>query len=461
MQYAVGYLLITAVALVFLNIYAAATMRNLAFSAQQSSMHAKAQLLSTSLNGLDEMTLTAIRQTVNGLEDVRVTRIVVMDRQGYVLYDTARSDNQQGKLFSASEARQALENQDVLYSKYENGTLEGRAAMPVYTGQALSGAVYLMDLDEEQGALIDTLQINTLRISIVLAAMILLFSLIFSAAFSRRLRRILHSVRMMRDGDYSNQIEISGHDELKILASEFNDLTVRLRESEERRRQFVSDASHELKTPLASVKLLADSILQNQMDEATVREFVGDISDEADRLTRLSQKLLELNRIDSHVAEEIQCVEVGNVIGRVVRMLTPMASQRGITIEESVQPGCTVMIQGDDLYQIIFNLVENGIKYNVPNGWLGISLSRTSESIIFTVSDTGVGIPEDAIGHIFERFYRVDKARSRNAGGAGLGLSIVHDMVQRNAGTISVSRRETAGTCFTVTFPYVNAPATV
>ena len=107
----------------------------------------------------------------------------------------------------------------------------------------------------------------------------------------------------------------------------------------------------------------------------------------------------------------------------------------------------------DDLYQIVFNLVENAIKYNREKGWVGVTLRREEENVVLTVSDNGVGIPQESMAHIFERFYRVDKARSRAAGGAGLGLSIVHDMVVRNYGTISVGAREGGGTVFVVTFP--------
>ena len=120
---------------------------------------------------------------------------------------------------------------------------------------------------------------------------------------------------------------------------------------------------------------------------------------------------------------------------------------------ENTEKKPSVLILEDDLYQITFNLVENGIKYNVPGGSLTISLTREADNAILRVSDTGVGIPTDAIGHIFERFYRVDKARSRKSGGSGLGLSIVKNMVERNGGTIQVNSVSGEGTTFTVTFP--------
>lgn len=454
LQYAVGYLVITVVALVTLNIYAAATMRSLAFSAQTASMHAKAQMLATALSSLETLSAETAAATVHSIEDVHADRIMVTDQLGYVIFDTEPENNLQGSRLSDEAVELALKNQDVVDCKYENAVLHSCATMPVFTGQELTGTVCLMDDDTEQGEMIAAMQTNTLRISLVLAVVILSFSLISSALYSRRMRRILDSVRMMQAGDYSNQIRIRGNDELVVLADEFNQLANRLQVSEQRRRQFVSDASHELKTPLASIKLLADSVLQNEMDKETIREFVGDIGGEADRLTRLSQKLLELTKIDSHAVEDRTCADLREIIQRVVRLLTPLAQQQDINITARVCDDCTVMAQGDDLYQIIFNLMENGIKYNVPGGSLDITVSHMEKSVIVTVSDTGVGIPEDAMEHIFERFYRVDKARSRAAGGAGLGLSIVYDMVQRNGGTIRVSRRKTPGTCFTVSFPY-------
>jgi len=130
-----------------------------------------------------------------------------------------------------------------------------------------------------------------------------------------------------------------------------------------------------------------------------------------------------------------------------------VAKLHNITMVCNTQPNATVLVMEDDLYQILFNLVENGIKYNKPNGKLTLDLQRLHGDWVLTVTDTGVGIPSDAIDHIFERFYRVDKARSRQAGGSGLGLSIVHGMVTRNGGKIDVLQPETGGSSFVVVFP--------
>ena len=453
LRYAIAYIAITAVVLLFLNIYISATMRQMIFSAQHRTLEDKAQLLTTALLQLDDLSSVRVEQTVNSLDELHTTRTVVTDAAAMAVFDSLETGSAEGKLTLFPEIVRALSGRDVFFGSYSGGAIESRVAVPLTRGGEVLGAVYLMDYDTVQGALIDAVQANILRISVALEVGVVVISLLFSTAFSRKLRRILHSVRMMREGDYSHKIELSGYDEINQLGQEFNELAERLEASEQRRRQFVSDASHELKTPLASIKLLSDSILQNEMDVATQREFIGDIGREADRLGRLSQKLLTLTRLDSAVEDEREIIEASGIVQKVLRMLRPLARLRQIRIDAALAPRCPVMTVEDDLYQVVFNLVENAIKYNREKGWVGVRLRREEENVVLTVSDNGVGIPPESMEHIFERFYRVDKARSRAAGGAGLGLSIVHDMVVRNYGTISVSAREGGGTVFVVTFP--------
>ena len=448
-----AYILITAVVLFFLNIYTSSTLRSMIFGAQKQSLEDRAQLMITALLQLDELSASKAESAINSLDDLSTTRTVVTDAGGMALYDSLVTGNAEGKLLLFPEIVTALEGKDIFYSRYADGAIESRAAVPLVKNGETLGAVYLMQYDTDQGALIAMLQTNVLRLSAALEVGVILISLAFSTAFSHRLRRILHSVRAMRDGDYSNKLKLRGSDELTQLGREFNDLAERLEASEQRRRQFVSDASHELKTPLASIKLLSDSILQNEMDMATQHEFIGDIGREADRLGRLTQKLLTLTKLDSAVEDEREMLDAAATVRKVMRMLKPLADLRGIRLESELADGCSIITVEDDLYQIIFNLIENAIKYNCENGWVGITLRRDGDEVVLTVADNGVGIPEESISHIFERFYRVDKARSRAAGGAGLGLSIVHDMVVRNYGTIDAAVREGGGTVFTVRFP--------
>jgi two-component sensor histidine kinase len=203
-------------------------------------------------------------------------------------------------------------------------------------------------------------------------------------------------------------------DELAQLADEFNQLTDRLQTTEEARRRFVSDASHELKTPLASIRLLSASILQSEeMDHETTREFVAEIGEEADRLTRISEKLLTLTRLDAGFSAKNEPVELGQVVEKVCHMLRPLTAALEVTIEAALDRGCIVGANDDDLYQVAFNLIENAIKYNLPGGRVFVTLYRHEAQVILLVEDTGVGIPEEDLPRVFDRFYRVDKARSR------------------------------------------------
>ena len=150
---------------------------------------------------------------------------------------------------------------------------------------------------------------------------------------------------------------------------------------------------------------------------------------------------------------DCEIIYMAPTIERVIRMLDKLAESNGVSIESDLKEDCTILILEDDLYQIVFNLAENAIKYNVSGGKVYISLCKEDENAVLQIRDTGMGIPEESLGHIFERFYRVDKARARKSGGSGLGLSIVRNMVERNQGTISVESTVGEGTTFTLIFP--------
>ena len=173
----------------------------------------------------------------------------------------------------------------------------------------------------------------------------------------------------------------------------------------------------------------------------------------------MSSKLLSLSRIESMDDADNEIINIVPTAERVVRMLSSIAQQSQVTIITDFQQDSPVLIPEDDLYQILFNLAENGIKYNVPGGKLTILLNRQEDNAVIAVIDTGVGIPDEAIGHVFERFFRVDKARSRKSGGSGLGLSIVKNMVEKNGGSIQVESVPQRGSSFTVTFPIFDTEA--
>ena len=450
LRYAITYVLITAVALLLLNIYCSSVSQELFYKSKETSMVEKCQLAANEISELDIINPATVADAISQMGSLKVNRLVVTDQSGLTLYDSAGSLSRYGLL---PEIVSALKGNDVFSCRYQDGAMKSHAATPIVSYNTTLGCVYMMELDADQGRVLQSLQGNILRITLILEVVVILFSLAFATSFSRRLRQIMASMRIIQQGDYTHKVTLGGHDELTFLGDEFNDLTERLQTSEQKRHRFVSDASHELKTPLASIKLLTDSILQNDMDMDTVREFVGDIGDEADRLNRTTSKLLTLTRIDGQETQESEIIYMAPTVERVIHMLSAIAAKNGITIESDLSLDSPVLILEDDLYQIAFNLVENGIKYNVPGGKLSVKLLREHDNALLQVSDTGMGIPEDALSHIFERFFRVDKSRSRQSGGSGLGLAIVRSIVLRNRGDITVHSELGKGSTFTVSFP--------
>ena len=451
------YVFITFFVLLFLNIYCSEASHQLFHQNKKATMLEKCQLAADEISQLEVMNSDGITHALSQLGSMSSTRLIVTDQTGLAIYDSTGQATGAYTIFP--EIIQALDTGSHAFGNnafswlYHDGAMRSSAATPIVSYDVVVGCVYITEYDTQQGALLKSLQKNVLQITLILELVVILFSLAFSQTFSRRLQRIMTSMRIIQEGDYSHKVSMGGNDELSVLADEFNDLTERLQTSEQKRRRFVSDASHELKTPLASIKLLSDSIMHNDMDTDTIREFVGDIGDEAERLNRVASKLLTLTKVDGEAQEDSEIIPMAPTVRRVSRRLSGIARASGIQLHLELSQDTPILILEDDLYQIVFNLIENGIKYNIPGGHLTVRLSRDEENAYLEVSDTGMGIPEDALPHLFERFFRVDKARSRQTGGSGLGLAIVRAIVQRNRGEIRVESILDQGTTFTVSFP--------
>ena len=453
-RFAVTFTILVAILLALMNTYPTRASRDIVFTEKQSALTNRAAVVSSSLSLLDNLTPDNTRQVLALLDLRDLTRIIVTDSEGLAVYDSASENNICGKYVLYPELVRALGGQAVFYSHYTTEAFLSRAAMPVMSSGRTVGAVYVCESDSERAALIGSIQrrLGTITIGIGAAALVVLWFSI--KMLTRRITQLADGVRTVQSGDYSFRLTLSGNDELTELGQEFNNLTERLETTEAQRRRFVSDASHELKTPLASIRLLSDSIVQNEnMDAETVREFVTDIGNEAERLQRTTEKLLDLSRLDDDIQVVPEPVDVKQVAVDAMVLLRPLAKEHDVKLRCELEDGCVVMATVDDMFHIIFNLVENAIKYNVPNGSVTLILKGTVDSVQFTVADTGIGIPEEETYNIFSRFYRVDKARSREAGGSGLGLSIVHDAVKAHGGSIAVGQNKPQGSRFIVTFP--------
>lgn len=442
------------VVMVLMNTYPLIVSQDLVFRAKCSSLLSTAASLNTAVSGLDELTEENVGQALTGVNISGASRAIVSDSYGRVLYDTREVGSAVGRYVFYNELVEALLGSSTAYSIYKEGAFHSSAAQPVLYRNQIIGGIYVYEYDTQQASLLENLSSTLMSISIGIAVLVVMLSAIFSRQLTRRLNSLQAAIRGVREGAYNQRAILSGHDEFTQIAGEFNDLVDRLQETEGARRQFVSDASHELKTPLAAIRLLTDSILQNEnMDNATAMEFVSDIGQEAERLSRITEDLLRLTRLDSGVMEAARLIEVGPVLERVAKMLRPVAAEKGVELLIVNMTGAAVVATEGELHQILYNLAENAIKYNRPGGYVRIKAEPGEETAVITVEDNGIGIPPGDLSNIFKRFYRVDKARSRAAGGTGLGLSIVNDTVSRRGGAIHVENVPGGGTRFIVTLP--------
>ena len=235
----------------------------------------------------------------------------------------------------------------------------------------------------------------------------------------------------------------------------FHDLT-RLKQLENTRQEFVANVSHELRTPLSMIKGYVETLAHGAKDDPKVAaRFLQTIEKHADRLTYLIEDLLTISRLESgQIVMNVQTVELKDVAGEVVNDLRTRAAERDVVLEDGVPAGLQVKADAERLQQVLFNLVDNAIKYGRPQGHVRIeSRPLDGQMIEVSVRDDGPGIPPDSIERVFERFYRVDKARSREQGGTGLGLSIVKHIVQSHGGEVWVESELGKGTTFFFTLP--------
>ena len=452
-KFGLSYIAVIAAVLLLLNTYPLLVSEDLVFRSKETNMTGSVSVVVYSLAGLNRLNQENVAAAMAVVEETGLSRVLVTDSAGLVLYDTRETGSAVGKYTFYSEIVQALEGYDAFSCSYRDGAFRSRTASPVLYQNRIIGAVYAYEYDTEQAAL-EGLQSNLLKLSAGIAAAVVLLSILLSRMLTRKISTLLTAIRKVRAGAYEHRTHISGRDEIAQIGEEFNSLTDRLQTTETLRRRFVSDASHELKTPLAAIRLLTDSILQtDQMDMETVRDFVTDIGSEAERLSRITEDLLRLTRLDSDLLDAPETVEVAPVLEQVMRMMSLLAQEKGTELTYRMEGNCRVSATKGEVHQVIYNLTDNAVKYSGKNGKVRVELRHENHDVVLTVADNGPGIPEEDLPKVFERFYRVDKARSRAAGGTGLGLSIVQDTVKKRGGMVSAANRPNGGAVFTVRWP--------
>ena len=345
---------------------------------------------------------------------------------------------------------------------YENTAGLNREDMVIYAAAAIlnnnNQRVGAVLLSEEARDIFDSVEAirEMILLYTALAGVFVCVLVFFVSQFLiDPLKGILKVVQRMAEGQLSQRITVNGNDEYSQLGAAFNNMSEKLEQVEKAREEFVSNVSHELKTPLSSIKVLSESILlQENVPIETHREFLQDITSEVDRMTVIINDLLELVKLDRREhGFHVSTTELNSLVEDILKRLSPLAEQKRIVLlYEDVR---TVTLDCDEvkLSLAISNIVENGIKYTPSGGTVKVIVDADHQNAFITIHDTGIGIPEEEQSEVFNRFYRVDKTRDRGTGGTGLGLAISHAAVLLHNGSLRLTSKPDEGSVFVIRLP--------
>jgi len=296
---------------------------------------------------------------------------------------------------------------------------------------------------------------NESLIAAVVAATLvaMLASVIISRNIVAPIRSMTGASERIAEGHYDERVELGGSDELSQLAHRFNQMAEQLEQVEAMRRQLIGDVAHELRTPLTAIKGSAEGLMDGVLPASD--ETYQQIHNEAERLSRLVEDLQELSRVESRAVQlDIRAVDSASVVGTVVKRLQHQFDGKRVTLTTDLSANPSFLADEGRAIQILTNLVGNALQHTPENGMVTISVMRDKNEAQFSIRDTGEGIDEEHLARIFDRFYRVDKSRSRTRGGSGIGLTIAKHLVESQGGKIwAESAGKNKGSVFTFTLP--------
>lgn len=382
------------------------------------------------------------------------TRIIYLNRSKEVVYDS-----------NEEEAIRNIKNIKLL-DKAVNGEFVAKPfvynedqqilylASPVINNEEVTGVLFFVSSIDNLYAEVYELMNMILFISIIAVIITLIISFVFSDIISNPIRELSVAVKKLTYKGKTNKIRVRQNDEIGKLSESFNLLTTQLEQIEGRRKKFVSNVSHELRTPITSMKILAQTILeQKSWDEEVYRDFMNDIDTELNRLSDIITNLLYLVEVEKEeVSFNYEIQSINYLLNSIIKSLRPIAEQKSIQLSLIENASVQCYVDKNKLYQALLNIINNAIKYT-ESGGVRVLLDANDDKFIVEVIDTGIGIPEEEIPFIFDRFYRVDKARNSKKGSTGLGLSIAQEIIALHQGEIKVESQMDIGTKMKIILP--------
>lgn len=414
---------------------------------------------------MDTLDSALVKAEANRIASGYDGRVEIINTDYKVVSDTYSTD--EGKTSISEMVMKSMAGENVSYYNEDDNYLE--FATPIVITETTNntdeanqqettktiGTLYVRYSTQDLDLFSSKLVTFVVSIDAIVIALSLLIAFFISKHISTPFKQTQQALSKITDGDTETSIEITGYTEMRKIGEAINHLLSKLSKQEQSRQEFVSNVSHELKTPITSMKVLADSLIgQQNVPEELYQEFLTDIGKEIDRENDIITDLLSLVRMDKEKAEiNIAQSNINEIVEQTLKRLRPIAAAKNIELVfESFRP-VIADVDNVKIAIVISNLVENAIKYNVNDGWVRVSLNADHQYFYLKVSDSGIGIKEDDQSKIFERFFRVDKARSRETGGTGLGLAITKRIILMHKGSVKVYSKEEEGTTFTVRIP--------
>lgn len=416
-------------------------------------------------NYLQETSSEVINAEIDQLSNLYDGRVIIINGNFKIVKDTYNIS--EGKTMISEEVIKCFKGQNTASYDERNGYIE--ITTPIMLPGASSDGGDSMQPEEDmiKGVMLTSVSTDSIATTMeilgrkanvleILTGMVILgLAGVLSNILVRPFNRLTDAINEIKEGYTGELISVPDYVETVHIVDAFNQVLARMKRLDDSRQEFVANVSHELKTPITSVKVLADSLRdQGDVPVELYKEFMEDIAEEIDRENKIINDLLALVKMDKTAADlNISVVDINELTELILKRLRPIARKRDIEVVfESIRQ-VTAEIDEVKMTLIITNLVENAIKYNKEQGSVTVVLDADHQFFILQVSDTGIGIPEEAMEHIYERFYRVDKSHSREIGGTGLGLAITRSAVLMHRGSIKLTSVEGEGTTFVVRIP--------
>ena len=431
-----------------------------AISIRTSEILSQAKILANQIvsnDYINNMTGSNINAQLEQLSTIYDGRIMIIDDEFHIVKDTYSLD--EGKTIISEKVIQSYYGEEITKYDAQNHYIE--LAIPLTENRPAGEdahilGVMLVSVSTDSIQLnLSYLATNTLVIEMICTFIVIFFGVLVAGQLVKPFHKMSKSIEMIQTGYGEDALEINDYTETIQICENFNRMLGRMKVLDDSRQEFVSNVSHELKTPLTSMKVLADSI--NSMGDAPIelyKEFMADIGNEVDRETKIINDLLSLVKMDKSAGDlNLSNVYINELLEQILKRLKPIADKQKVELVlESFRP-VSADVDEVKITLAFTNLIENAIKYNKPEGWVHVSLNADHQYFYLKVEDSGIGIQESSLEHIYERFYRVDKSHSREIGGTGLGLAITRNAVLMHRGAIKAFSTEGEGTIFNVRIP--------